>query len=301
MGIVKKPNPLPSELNYVPENSEPYKVTNRDSWFTLAERPEAKRAGMSALDLCYFNFKTKKPPEINWYLYNKIGCRISTKNGKNYMFSNGDHPGVVYLPKVGPPPPVNEFVPKTEPKTNAWFGIGAKAGTQVVVVGIETIFGYVASLDDIGKGMAIGASVNRFGPGVGASGGVCFIYITGVSDPAKLNGHQQGDWDFNLSLGGNWGKMAQATSKAKKLQPLINAIIKLGAKTPGGLKKALSAHPDKWVELIKAGKSVKESLGIDPNGDPNVFMFDVPFIGAGVEASVFFGVSNFNALWDFTD
>lgn len=218
------------------------------------------------------------------------------------MFSNGDQPGIVYLPKTGPPPPVNEILPvKPEAKTNSWFGIGAKGGTQFVVVGIETLAGYVVSLDDIGKGMAIGASVNRIGPGIGASGGLCFIYITGVSSPQQLDGYQQGDWDFNVSIGGNWSKAAQAVGKAKKLQPLISVINSLGAKTPGRLKSILSAHPDKWVELIKAGKSVKESLGIDPNGAPSVFMFDVPFVGAGVEASVFFGVSNFNALWDFTE
>jgi hypothetical protein len=297
---MKKPSPLPTDLSYVPADSTPYRVTNSDSWYSLAERPDVKASGMSASDLCYFNFKTTKPSEINWYLYNKVGCRTSTKSGKNFMFSNGDSPGIVYLPKIGaPPPPVNEIIPKkSEYKSNAWIGLGTKVGTQFFVIGIETLGGYVVSLDDIGKGMKITSSINRVGPGFGASGGLCVIYVTGVSNPQQLNGHQQGDWDFNVALGGNWGKMAKAASASSKMQPIISAILKIGAKTPAGFKKALAAHPDKWVELVKAGKSVNEFSGIDVNGSPNVFIFDVP-LGGGVEASAFYGLSNFNAFWDF--
>jgi hypothetical protein len=32
-----------------------------------------------------------------------------------------------------------------------------------------------------------------------------------------------------------------------------------------------------------------------------VFIFDIPYAGGGVEASVFYGVSNFDAMWDFTE
>ena len=42
-------------------------------------------------------------------------------------------------------------------------------------------------------------------------------------------------------------------------------------------------------------------MGIDPNSAPNVFVFDIPFAGVGVEASAFYGLSNFDALWDFTE
>lgn len=302
MAIVKTPNPLPSELTYVPPNSKEVKVKSGDSWWTLAETAEARAAGMTANDLCYFNYKTRTPAEINWYLYNKTGCRSTTKDGKNYIFTNADRPGVVYLPIAGPPPPVTEIPPPAtrEERTNTWFGIGGKAGTQFVVVGIETLVGYVASLDDMGKGMALGASINRVGPGFGASGGICLIYITGVKGPGELNGYQQGDGDFNLSLGGNWGKIAKSAGAIRKLQPLIEFITKLGVRSPKALKAALKAHPDKWIEMIKAGKTVKEFMGVDPNGAPNVMLIDLP-IGGGVEASIFYGLANYDAMWDFTD
>ena len=301
MPIMREPTPLPSPLDYVPEQSTPYRVTSSDSWWVLAELPQVKAAGLSALDLCYFNFKTRTPSEINWYLRHKVGCQKTTQDGKNYKFTSSDQPGIVYLPAVGVVPPVDEY-PRPQPldRSNAWIGIGGKAGTQFVVVGIETLTGYVVSLDEVGKGMAIAASINRLGPGFGASGGVCIIYITGVKGPGDLKGFQSGGWDFNLSLGGNWGKIAKGAGPLKRLKPLIDALLKLGAKTPGGLKQLLKAHPDKWVELIKQTRTLKDALGIDPNGEANVLVVDLP-IGGGIEASVYFGVANFEALWDFTE
>ena len=83
MAIVREPKPLPSDLNYVPATASVYRVATGDSWYSLAERPDAKAACMTANDLCYFNFKTRNPPEINWYLYHKVGCRMTTREGKN--------------------------------------------------------------------------------------------------------------------------------------------------------------------------------------------------------------------------
>ncbi|MCL6504013.1 MAG: hypothetical protein K6T86_15120 [Pirellulales bacterium] len=298
MPIEKKPNPLPSPLDYVPPNSVPYRVGSNDSWYTLAELPQVKAAGLSANDLCHFNFKTRKPSEINWYLHHKVGCRKATKDGKNYVFSTGDTPGIVYLPAVGAPLPVNEFPPARDTALNAWFGLVGKLGEMVGPVGIESIAGFAASLDHPGKGLGLTGSVNRLGGGLGVSGGAAFVFITGVNDPGQLNGHMQGDWDFNLSLGPNWGKVAKAAVKAKQLKPLVKLLNEMGAKTPSGLKKVLKAHPDKWAELVKQGKALKEAIGIDPNGEPNVFIFDIPFAGGGTEASVFYGVSTFYAVWE---
>jgi hypothetical protein len=298
MALVTKPNPLPSGLNYVPPNSEEHRVRNGESWEVLAELPGPKAARMSPNDLCYFNFRTRVPREINWYLYNKVGCRHATPNG-NYMFSAADQPGLVYLPTEGKRPPVNECPPKPpeEPRLNMWVGIGGKAGTTFVVAGIETLEGAVVSLDSPHKWMGIHASVNRLGLGWGATGGACIIVITGVSAPHQLHGFQQGDWDFNLALGAKWDKVARAANSANKFRPLINAVMRIGAKTPKGLKALLKADPDRYVDLAKAAKSVRDALGV-AEGQPNVFMVDVPWAGGGVEASVFFGVANFEALWD---
>ncbi len=301
MPIEKRPaNSLPQ--NYVPQGGRPYKVKTNDDLGSVA-----RAHGVTEDQIVSFNFGTRDPAEINWYLHRNVGCVRPTHDGKNWMFTSEANPGIIYIPPqwhrpsfppTGPVPPTPPVGPAV--RSDAWFGLGGKAGTMFVVAGIETMTGYVASLDDLGKGILLTASINRLGVGWGVTGGACFIYVTGVSNPQRLNGWQQGDPDFNLSLGGNWGKMAQAASKVEKLKPLIDVISKIGAKTPSGLKQVLKAKPDKWVELIKAGKTVHDFIGIDPKGEPNVFVFDIPFAGGGVEASLFYGVSNFNAVLDFT-
>ena len=298
MPVVRKPQQLPSPLDYVPPNSVKYRVTGRDSWYSLACRPEMKNAKVSASDLCFFNFRTRKPEEINWYLYHKVGCRQITHDHSNYKFSEGDKPGIVYLPKSATSMPAQEK--KEEPRLNAWLGIVGKAGTMFAVVGIETVAGAAISLDAPDKWMTVNATVNRVGAGWGATLGASFVFITGVSKPEQLNGWQQGDKDFNLALGENWGKMAKSSAKFKKLQPVIQAMAKLGAKTPSQLKCLLKTKPDHYVDLVKAVKSVKDYGGLKKDGDPEVFMWDIPWVSGGAEVSCFYGISTFSALWDNT-
>lgn len=302
MPIVKEPRPLPSPLDYVPTNSVPYDVSSRDSFDLLAQRPDIQTAGMSSDDLCYFNFKTRIPSEINWYLYHKVGCRHVTRDHKNYVFSMSDDPGVVYLPKAGVVMPVHET--KEEPRLNAWLGIVCKGGTMFVVDGIETVAGPVVSLDDPSKWMVITASVSRLGLGFGATGGVSFVLVTGVSKPEQLNGYQDMSTDFNVALGKNWGKLVQAGGKYKKFKPIMEAMAKMGAKTPQSLKKLLKTEPDRYFDLVKAVKSVRDYGNLKADGDPEVFMWDVPFVSlfgdVGAELSVFKALSTFNAIWDGT-
>jgi hypothetical protein len=77
---------------------------------------------MSASDLCFYNFKTRKPAEVNWYLHNKVGCTKITRDRSNYRFSSSDSRGIVYLPPPGPPQPANEIDPisaRTWPRTSS--------------------------------------------------------------------------------------------------------------------------------------------------------------------------------------
>src|SRR5271157_4141705 len=167
MPLITKPDPLPSELTYVPEDSKPHTVATGESWWTLAELPQVQAAHKSASDLCYLNFKTRDPREINWYLYHKVGCRLVTHDGKNYMFSDRDRwnkeaatPGIVYLPPVGAVLPV--ITPTAdELRLDIWVGLGGKAGTMVAVAGIETMEGLVVGLDQPHTWMALQASINR--------------------------------------------------------------------------------------------------------------------------------------------
>jgi hypothetical protein len=112
MPLTHKPNPMPSEVTYQPENSQMYLILRRnESFFSIAQLPQLVKLGISPMDLCYFNFRTRKPSEINWYLKNKVCCYHSTKDGKNYMFTP-DGFQFIYIPKIGAILRPDEF-PKT--------------------------------------------------------------------------------------------------------------------------------------------------------------------------------------------
>src|SRR6478672_13673944 len=48
-------------------------------------------------DLIEFNFQTRNPREVNWYLESYVGCTKSN-DGKNYSFDTADSPGEIYIP-----------------------------------------------------------------------------------------------------------------------------------------------------------------------------------------------------------
>ncbi|HMA73085.1 MAG TPA: hypothetical protein VKP67_16625 [Xanthobacteraceae bacterium] len=303
MPLISKPNPLPSELTYVPENGDPHTVATGESWWTLVELPLVRAARKSASDLCYFNFKTRNPREINWYLHHKVGCRHVTRDGKNYMFSDFDRlnkdaatPGIIYLPRVWATLPTITS-PADELRLDIWVGLGGKAGTMFVVAGIETMEGLVVGIDQPHTWMALQASISRLGVGWGVSGGACLIVVTGVKKPSQLNGFQTGGGDFTLALGENWDKIAKAGGAAKKFAPIIEAIKRIGAKTPKALKAALKADPDRYGDLVKAVGQFREALGAGAE-EQNVYLVDVPWLGGGAEASLYYGVATYTALWD---
>ncbi len=91
MNLKAPTNPLP--VGYRPPGADAHKVTEKDSWWTLAaSRP------VDPWWLIQYNFETRDPAEVNWYLKNRVGCMKTTANGQNYVFSSNDNPGIVYLP-----------------------------------------------------------------------------------------------------------------------------------------------------------------------------------------------------------
>jgi hypothetical protein len=54
--------------------------------------------------LIEFNFKTRQPEEVNWYLRRNVGCTRSTRDGLNWLFA-GAKRGVIYIPPPATAPP----------------------------------------------------------------------------------------------------------------------------------------------------------------------------------------------------
>ena len=68
-----------------PPGSKLYYVKDGDNWENVARRD----GWANARDFVEYNFQTREPEEINWYLQNFVGCTVS-HDGKNYSFSSRD-------------------------------------------------------------------------------------------------------------------------------------------------------------------------------------------------------------------
>ena len=74
-------------------------VTLQDNWASLA----AQVGRTDAWDIIQYNFDTKDPHEVNWYLANWVGCTVASADGKNLRFGTGA-PGkqlFIYIPHPG--------------------------------------------------------------------------------------------------------------------------------------------------------------------------------------------------------
>jgi len=98
MPIERIPNaPLPA--SYTPPDSIAYRVGDGDTWSSLAAK-----ARLDIWKLIEFNFRTRDPAEVNWYLRRNVGCNKPTADGKNWSFSRSASPGIVYLPRPATTP-----------------------------------------------------------------------------------------------------------------------------------------------------------------------------------------------------
>lgn len=100
MPIEKKP----VSATFPPKTGISYKVRSGDTWGTIAVAN-----GISVLDLIMFNFgfspsKKIDPAEVNWCLRSWVGCKRTTFDKKNWIFSDDANPGLIFVPSKSTPP-----------------------------------------------------------------------------------------------------------------------------------------------------------------------------------------------------
>src|SRR4030095_12276231 len=85
-------DPLP--VDFVPDGTvETHRVSDGEDWASVAAQ-----YNVNVKDLIYFNFHTKVPEEVNWYLRRNVGCDVSNDGGRNWAFSYSADPGSIYIP-----------------------------------------------------------------------------------------------------------------------------------------------------------------------------------------------------------
>jgi hypothetical protein len=88
-----------------PPGTFPYRVQIGDTWIIVAQKFNIKQ-GPRYLIFVNFNVdiihhKTDghlTTDEVNWYLREYVGCRVSKDGGRNWSFDNAD-PGIIYIPR----------------------------------------------------------------------------------------------------------------------------------------------------------------------------------------------------------
>ncbi len=181
---IKAPaTPLPQ--TYQPAGSTPYKVCDHDSWFNLA-----KARQVDPWWLIQYNFETRNPSEVNWYLQNRTGCKKTTVDGRNFRFSSADSPGIIFLP-------LN--LEATGLRSLAFKGYGITIeGDDDYQNAVETVLARIAASD---TGMALLDGIRRTGKPLLISaftGTVCNAYASETSLPDATPAN-----DYALDTKGN--------------------------------------------------------------------------------------------------
>jgi hypothetical protein len=282
MPLEKRPL-KPLGRDRVPPGGTPYKVKTDDDLGTVA-----RAHGVTEELLVDFNFGTRDPSEINWYLRVSVGCRLPTRDGKNWMFTSAARPGIIYIPPKWhrpsfPPKPVE--VSPARPanhKSGLWFGVGAVEGGTLGIAGKETVEACVYSWDKYTHHFWLNVDAWRLGIGVGASVGIVLVVATGVETPHDLEGFVVvGDTDFQLALAGKWGDVAKA---AKGLN-VVRKVAKLGK----FIDKTISYA--EWEKLRDFVWNLYKAMDIDAKKTA-LNVFGIPGAGVGLEASVYKSVGS---------
>ncbi|RYF30077.1 MAG: hypothetical protein EOO23_05970 [Comamonadaceae bacterium] len=98
---VKTPaQPVHKHGAWPPKNSKEYPLPPGANWWSVA-----KFHHMAVWDLIAFNFKTRVPEEVNYYMRELIGCKFPSKDGYNYSFTGADPArNKIYVPLGHQPP-----------------------------------------------------------------------------------------------------------------------------------------------------------------------------------------------------
>jgi hypothetical protein len=297
----------PLAMSFPPSAGRSYKVKTGDDWETLADE-----AGIPTWSLIEFNFPAvrdtmdfqRKCREVNWLLRTHVGC-TTTKDGKNYSFNSADVPGYIYFPLKPVPlplpypwlnrrPDVDPDKPVWEKRGSDWFGVGTKVTADNPGVlpgpgsGTETdhVVARMYNLKaPVNNSFWLGAHTERvLRLGGDFSANLVVVFVSGIYWPSQLRTISQRDWDWSLALKGKWSSIAKSADKMGRL-----------AKVARRLRQATS--PEALSEMAEIVRALWETSGLEPGRTtPEFVAIEIPFAGAGVAASVYWGLTRFS-VW----
>lgn len=94
MASILKSQPPKPVMFPPPAPDRQHKVVTGDNWWNLASR----YGRTDPWDIIEYNFGSRNPYEVNWYMEEYLGCSVPASDGENFRFDSSDHPGIVYIP-----------------------------------------------------------------------------------------------------------------------------------------------------------------------------------------------------------
>jgi hypothetical protein len=256
--------PLPA--NFVPEGGVPHYVMDGEDFWVLASRYGFN----DPWKLIEYNFRTRDPKEVNWYLRTRVGCVATTPDQKNWRFTKSAYPGIIYVPSRSPKPPGETNLLKT------WAGYGALLGVHLVVgraIGIFAVINVEGLLHKTGPMLRVRVDLTSGGFGVSLNQQRTLIIFTGIpSDRVTLlHGLRLSETQFKLDLG-NEDSFAR-----RRLLNILNEFktaVSINSSQPGAGNNASSVPTTQsWFSRRDMNGWLRR-LNVDPAAaQPRLHMF----------------------------
>lgn len=159
----------------------------------------------------------------------------------------------------------------------SWLGTGVKGGGMLGVAGFETMEGVITNQGYRQHSHSINVSGARIGFGLGGSVGLVALLVFNCNNLMNMNGTQDADWGFNLSLGGKWDGVVKGLKQFKFFSIMARHGKNLLKATPSDIDNLRNAMA--YLYTVYDMKSM--------NGKPKLVAIDIPFAGIGAEVSWF--------------
>ena len=156
-----------------------------------------------------------------------------------------------------------------------WLGIGEKTGGTLFVVGMEGTEGMVFNVGNTAVRNNFSLMNARLGIGLGGGIGMVALCVFNCDSIWRINNTSANDWGVNISLGGQWSKIAKALKNYK----FFTTVARVGAK----LRRFV---PEDAESIRNSLHYLYSEYDVASAGNaPKVVSIDIP-IGVGLEASI---------------
>jgi hypothetical protein len=163
-------------------------------------------------------------------------------------------------------------------REQAWWGLGAKGGGQLGVVGFELLESGVLNAENINAKNHFHIVNAKIGMGLGASIGLCAVFLFNCPNLWVIDGVVVKDWGVNVALGERWSDFV----KGLKNFSLFARAAKIGK----DLKGVVPSDVEDGRNLLHYVWNYYDLA----QGDTNfkIVTLDIPGSGIGAEISAAF-------------